>query len=461
MARIPSVFRLLLLTAVFAALVVGRGPSNVSAGGLTVNTTTDAVDANPGADGCMTAEANCSLRAAIQEANASSGTDSIIVPAGTYVLSVADGDGSTDLDVTSALTLNGGGAGITILDGGDLDRVLDVDTPSAVFVSNVTVRNGTATSIDGNGGGIRHEGGQLLLSNMAIEDNSTSNAQNGGGGLFNASGSATITDSTISGNSSAVDLGGDIVLIIGGGIMSGGGSVTVTNVTISGNSGGVAAEGGSLTANNATISQNIANQLLSSNGGSITASNTIIAGEGNNCFVFVGGTISSAGHNLSNDATCPLTAGGDLPNADPLLGPLADNGGPTLTHAIQPLSPAVDAGDDIFCSDTDQRGIDRPQGAHCDIGAFEVEVPIAQGDVDCSQGIDAVDALKVLRFAASLSVAQTEPCPEPPSLVAGFPFGDVDCNNVVNAVDGLKILRHNAALSVTQTEPCPDIGQQL
>jgi hypothetical protein len=84
---------------------------------------------------------------------------------------------------------------------------------------------------------------------------------------------------------------------------------------------------------------------------------------------------TSLGHNLEDADTCELSGPGDLPDTDPLLGPLADNGGPTLTHALLPGSPAVDAGDDAGCPPTDQRRVARPQGPHCDIGAFEVGRP--------------------------------------------------------------------------------------
>jgi hypothetical protein len=58
-----------------------------------------------------------------------------------------------------------------------------------------------------------------------------------------------------------------------------------------------------------------------------------------------------------------------------VLGPLQDNGGPTWTHALLPGSPALDVGDPAQCPATDQRGVPRPQGAGCDIGAFELEQP--------------------------------------------------------------------------------------
>jgi hypothetical protein len=85
---------------------------------------------------------------------------------------------------------------------------------------------------------------------------------------------------------------------------------------------------------------------------------------------------------------------------------------------------------------------------------------LAQGNVDCDSDTDSVDALKVLRFVALLTVSQGPDCPQIGTEVASL-FGDVDCNGGVTSVDALKILRFVAALSVAQTEPCPDIGQPL
>ena len=81
----------------------------------------------------------------------------------------------------------------------------------------------------------------------------------------------------------------------------------------------------------------------------------------------------SLGNNLDSDGTCGLTGAGDLPNTDPLLGPLAANGGPTLTHALLPGNTAIDTGDDDSCPATDQRGVVRPPRAACEIGAYEFE----------------------------------------------------------------------------------------
>jgi hypothetical protein len=89
--------------------------------------------------------------------------------------------------------------------------------------------------------------------------------------------------------------------------------------------------------------------------------------------------IYSEGHNLDSDGTCNLTDPTDLPDTDPMLGALQDNGGPTFTQALLPGSPAIDAIPCTYLTE-DQRGVVRPQGAGCDIGAYEVTV--------CSDGID-------------------------------------------------------------------------
>ena len=98
-------------------------------------------------------------------------------------------------------------------------------------------------------------------------------------------------------------------------------------------------------------------------------------------------------------------------------------------------------------------------------GEVVIEQPsLKQGDADCNNSVNSVDALLVLRFGAGLEVNQNEPCPDIGTVLtpAGV-FGDVDCTGVVNSVDALKLLRFGAGLPVAQNEPppCNDLGQLL
>ena len=135
---------------------------------------------------------------------------------------------------------------------------------------------------------------------------------------------------------------------------------------------------GVLTLTNSTVSGNEANQsgagiyiYRGDRGGYTTVIDTIVADNGTttpNC----NSALGSLGYNLTDDDSCGFTAPGDLVVADAMLGPLADNGGPTETHALLPGSPAIDAGSpDCPPPDTDQRGVLRPQGEACDIGSVE------------------------------------------------------------------------------------------
>ena len=339
--------------------------------------------------------------------------------------------------------------------------------------------SGNQAGLIGGGGGIRNEG-VAVLERVAISDNISDTLDGGGVGNYggvNRYGVAiearlTITDSTISANTSRYSGTGAGVASVGQGA-----EATVVNSTISGNNaegsstgraqgGGVSAyAGGRITLVNSTITGNQASLpgggLSSEPGylpgqGVITLVNTIVAGnENGDC----AGAMTSGGHNLDSDGTCGLTSAGDISGVAPLLGPLADNGGPTQTHALLEGSPAVDAGGGDQCPGHDQRGAPRPfdgdgaGGAACDIGAYEYGAepgpfpPPLSGDVDCSATVEAVDALSLLRHVAGL-----------PPLAACLDLGDVDCDSGIDAVDALLVLRYVAALPVSLPPGCPPIG---
>ena len=300
-----------------------------------------------------------------------------------------------------------GGGGLTVSDatvsgnfaegfGGGIAN----DNKDHLTVTNSTISGNEATV---GGGGIYNEPNIGAFVNLSlVESMITGNTSEGtGGGILN-DGAATLTDSTVSGNTSAGGSGGGIYIgflstatltnstvsgnIDGGGIFNGGSALTLTNSTVSGNtsngnSGGIFNGGGALTLTNSTVSGNTADDAgggIDNNVGTVSLKNTIVANNtaaiDNDCT----GMINSNGYNLDSDGTCNLTGPGDLPDTNPNLGPLADNGGPTQTHALLAGSPAIDsASDDCPPPDTDQRGVTRPQGPACDIGAYEVEVAAA------------------------------------------------------------------------------------
>jgi hypothetical protein len=218
-----------------------------------------------------------------------------------------------------------------------------------IFNFQMGVATLTDVTLSGNesseGGGICNSttDATVTLTNVTFSGNTA----NVGGGLYNASGSATLTNVTFSGNT-ASETGGGVNHTVDG-------TTSLTNVTLSGNS---APTGGGIYRNNLY-------------NGTVLVKNTIVANSpaGGNC----AGGVTNSGFNLSTDSTCGFT---QVPNVR--LGPLANNGGPTLTHMPQSGSPAIDL---VVGScpppATDQRGVGRPlDGDHngtafCDAGAVE------------------------------------------------------------------------------------------
>jgi PKD repeat protein len=287
---------------------------------------------------------------------------------------------------------------------------------STLTINSCTLSGNSAPG--GNGGGIFNEGGGggnvpiLTINGSTLSGNSS---DSGGGGIYNHGGDATliVANSTFSGNSTINTGGGAIYNTAGGGNVN----LTVTNSSFSGNSAGngggiynIGYSGGNamLKVTNSTFSGNsasfngfgggILNNRQNSGVASLQVGNTIFktgaAGEN----VYNTGTVTSFGYNLTNDGginnvdagTGSFNATGDQLNTDPMLGPLKDNGGPTLTHAPLINSPAIDQGkrDTIpeLTSDFDQRGFTRPvndpavpnasSGDGSDIGAVENAVGV-------------------------------------------------------------------------------------
>jgi len=258
--------------------------------------------------------------------------------------------------------------------------------PGTITVTHTTFANNTAVH---DGGGINSAGSLIVTNGIFI-----GNTAYLGGGILVADGTAIVTNSTFTGNSTSGLAGG-------AGIMNAGGSavVTVTNSTFNNNyadgGGGALFNGGTLNLTNSTLLNNTAyvgggienfnNGTLNvtnstmygnsvelsgggiySDSGTVILHNTIVANSVNaNC----SGIITADAFNLDTDGSCSNATTSALIK----LSTLADNGGPTQTMALQTGSSAIDTGDDVNCLKIDQREVTRPQGSHCDIGAYELD----------------------------------------------------------------------------------------
>jgi hypothetical protein len=379
---------------------------------ITVDTEIDSNDV--GYQACtIENDEDCSLRGAISKSNAiTSGIGTIMVPAGTYQLTIAgageNANATGDLNITQPVTIIGGGKNDTFIQAGPskgngVDRVFSMyNSTGTVKISDLTIRWGTVSSGYNGGGGIYLPNdfytSTFVLERVGVIDNTITVSRHGGG-IFTTI-PTTIYDSTIDGNATAGE---------GAGIYHTYASLVVERSTISGNSSGT--YGGGIANNSTAVLRNvtISGNSASYNGGGITqwnhanltiynttiANNTTRAvnnekwyGEYEMFFYAYNSIISTNGstpacrntvdggdHNISKDTTCG-TIGFTV--ADPLLGTTVDdNGGLTLTLALPAGSPAIDAGDNASCMLFDQRGVRRIYDGDlngsivCDVGAYE------------------------------------------------------------------------------------------
>ena len=373
---------LLILFGLLLSLAWGVGASAQS----TIHVTT--------ADDTVADDGFCSVREAVMAANqdaasgsqpgeceAGSGADVIEIPAGTYPLDRNGSDGPSDddddecdddddecfplghrgdLDVAGDLTIEGIGRVVIQADPTFTDRLLHVHSGN-VQIENITLEGANTNS---NGAGI-FNAGSLTIIGSTISGNTTSGT---GGGIRN-SGTLSVANSTLSGNSAAGD---------GGGFYNRTGTASFNNVTITNNvadSNSDGGNGGGIRRYRGTV--NVGNSIIA---GNFDLSSSTVRPD-------CSGQISSLGYNIIGDASgCNISGDttGNQTGVDPLLGPLADNGGNTFTHALLSGSPAIDSGNTATCETSDQRGDSRPSGLACDIGAYEKEnnPPVAVDDSD-------------------------------------------------------------------------------
>ncbi len=237
------------------------------------------------------------------------------------------------------------------------------------------------------GGGL-YNGGQAKLAYSALVSNTASSF---GGGTYNVAGLESI-NSTFSGNSAPN----------GSGLSSVGVTAYLTHTTVASNTGGVG--------------------VSVSSGSQVQVAATLLAyNGGGNCDTL----LASVGNSLSSDGTCGVA----ILNTDPLLQPLALNGGPTLNHALSLGSPAINAASACGASD-DQRGIPRPQGLACDLGAFERELP----DLAVSKSAQPVPALAGQPVTYTVVVTNLSPfAPASGIVLTDALDGDAIFGGVVNS----------------------------
>lgn len=381
----------------------------------------------------------CSLREAITATNTnttsnecvhdgSSGADTI-----TFAIPSTDGGCSapdvctitlgTELpSISDIVTINGSGQLITV-SGNNATPVIEngstfnlenltivnasgsfgaIRNSGTLNVSNSTFANNQASST----GGAINNGGELNITNSTFADNSSS----GGGAIVNSS-VVNITNSTFFGNTASIS-GSDID-------NRSGGTVNLTNSTVSGGTGGGFRNEGTMTLRNSIIANNTRMNCLNA------------------------GTLTADSHNLDTDGSCDnatTKTSGEIA----LAAALADNGGSTQTLAIGTNSAALDAGDDSVCAAAvgsptfgagglDQRGITRPQGTHCDIGAFERVIAYVTviKHVDNSSGGSAVAS------AWTMNVSGVNPSQ------TGFPGAEAP---------GVQVILDPGAYSVTESD---------
>lgn len=277
---------------------------------------------------------------------------------------------------------------VITLDGNNTSRFFSIADGANVEISNLTMMNGNAVP----GGAINITGSNLTLTNCLLIGNTTTS---NGGAINNGTSTVSIINSTLSNNSAAN---------FGGAINNPGGSMLIIrNSTLSNNSsdndgGAITNLGGILDIANSLVLNNTADNCgggIGNIGTIINVQNTIVAGNvglGNGAlppaddFCNLGAVtdVTSAGGNLigqvsATDGTIGVfnqpndQTGTPANRLDPLVGPLADNGGPTLTHLLLEGSPAIDAGLNINLAVTDQRGLTRLVNQVVDVGPVEIQ----------------------------------------------------------------------------------------
>lgn len=426
------VLSLLLVIALFTGISVLVPVGIVHAATFSVDVSSDEADSNVGDGICDNGSGQCTLRAAIQEANNTSASDTIDFGiTGTITLSSALPQISNDLEI------QGPGASSLTVSGASLCGVLNVGSSATVTITEISIQNGYLSGADGAGinnsgtlildncrlsnntarhGGAIYNTGTLQVSDCLLENNNTLNLNSLYAGAINNRNTAVVSNSIFDDNGAnragAIynHIGADLTVNnstftentaydTGGAIYNFEGTMALAHCTFYGNA-SAASRGGAIAnlAGSGNAIMSLDQSTISGNSGRwggglfsgafgggvarVTITNTILA---DNSAASTGpdcqGTLDSGGHNLIEDTSdCTITGWttGNITGQDALLEAARHNGGDTNTVALIPGSPAIDAVAAVSCTLTlDQRGEVRPadyrEGGTCDIGAFELQ----------------------------------------------------------------------------------------
>lgn len=428
-------------------MTIGAGTNT-----FTVDTQADTSDANPGDGLCADSNGDCSLRAAIQEANQNAPGSQILVPPGTYQV-------ASTLVVANSMQIIGAGRDDTIVQRIGAGSVFG-HTIGSLQMQGLTITGGSNPQ----GGGIRQVATtQLTLSDCRVHGNSASNVGGGlnltnaevrrcqidnnqvspgwGGGIFvQVGGQVLIEDSVVHANTASVAGAGissdpNAQVTIRGSTIFGNSApdaagldsyqnsiFTVVNSTVVANSGdGVTntffsnpTDAGTVILESSTVAHNTG---VGVEAGKVTLRNSIVYGNVEmECFNTGNFTVDHS-NLFRSGGGCPSGLSDqivDFPTSAILADALADNGGWTPTLALAEASPAVDAANAGTCPKTDQRGISRPQGAGCDVGAYEVQL----------------HELTVIVSGAGSASANVPPEPVQGGIVSCTEAGGVECSAI-------------------------------